>query len=323
MNSLRQAWDRLWFSRFDPLSAGVFRVCLGGLLVAYYAALFPNWERFYAADGIQSLDVTDPGRSHRPLLSVFTWTEGVVPVQVFWWVGVVAAVGFTLGWRTRLWTAVLFVLHSSMMMTNRWLIVGDDIVCRMLLFLGLFAPLGDRLSLDAWLKARRDGGQGRSDEATWLTVWAVRLMQINIAFVYLFSVPHKLVRNPDWLDGTALYWTLLSGTWSRWPWPEALYGTKGEVFSALATFGTLLVEGTFPLLVWFRRTRLYVLGAATALHLGAAIFLQNLTFFQLAMICSFWLFVPAEVTRRWGNGLARLAGRGQVGSPDKKEPPPP
>jgi hypothetical protein len=308
MSLLRQAWDRVWFRRFDPLSVGAFRICLGGLLFVYYAALYPNWERFYGADGLLSLDATDPTRKQRPWLSVFTWTEGVVPVGVFWWVGVVAAVGLALGWRSRLWAALLFVLHTSMMMTNRWLIIGDDIVWRMLLFLGLFAPLGDRLSVDAWLQGRRDGGKA-ADESTWPTIWAVRLMQVNIAIVYLFSVPRKLAVNPDWLDGTAVYWILLNDTWGRWPWPSLFYGTGGEILSALATFGTILIEGAFPLLVWFRPLRMYVLAAATALHLGIALTMHNVVFFQFAMICSFWLFVPAEVTRRWGQGLARLFGR--------------
>jgi hypothetical protein len=354
MNSLRQAWDRLWFSRLDPVSVGAFRISLGVLLLVYYIALWPNWQRYYAADGMLSLDANNPSpgathfiaqafgaqglapagaplgpmtqvvvasklatvdafalptRGRRPLLSVFTWTEGVVPIGAFWWVGAVAAVGFALGLRTRFWTAVLLIMHTSLMTTNNLTIIGEDSVSRLLLFLGLFAPLGDRLSLDAWLKARREGGKGPPDESPWPTVWAVRLMQINVAAIYAFSVPRKFTDSPDWSDGSFMYWTMLNSRWSRWPWPELFYGTRGEVLSLIATFGTLLIEGGFPIFVWFRPIRMYVLGVAAALHLGVAVCLQGVTFFQFAMICSFWLFVPAEVTRRWGHALARLMGQ--------------
>jgi hypothetical protein len=306
MNPLRQAWDRLWFSRLDPLSVGAFRISLGVLLLVYYVALWPNWQRYYAADGMISLDAVNPTRAGRPLLSVFTWTEDVVPAGVFWWVGAIAAVSFTLGLRTRFCNFVLFVMQTSLMRTNELTIIGEDSVSRMLLFLGLFAPLGDRLSLDAWLKARREGAKAPADESTWPAVWAVRLMQINIAAVYAFSVPRKLAEGPDWGNGSFIYWAMLNERWSRWPWPQLFYGTRGEVLSFLATFGTLVIEGGFPIFVWFRPLRMYVLGAAAALHLGVALCLQGVTFFQFAMISSFWLFVPPEVTRRWGNALARL-----------------
>jgi hypothetical protein len=52
-----------------------------------------------------------------------------------------------------------------------------------------------------------------------------------------------------------------------------------------------------------------VLAAVAALHLGIALFMQNLVFFSLAMVCSFWLFVPPETTLRIGGGIARLFGR--------------
>jgi hypothetical protein len=74
-------------------------------------------------------------------------------------------------------------------------------------------------------------------------------------------------------------------------------------------YGTLLGEAAFPLVVWFRPLRLYVLAAVAALHLGIALFMQNLVFFSLAMVCSFWLFVPPETTRRIRGGVARLFRR--------------
>jgi hypothetical protein len=98
---------------------------------------------------------------------------------------------------------------------------------------------------------------------------------------------------------------MMNQMWSRWPWPEVFYGDWGDILSAIGTYGTVLIEGAFPLLVWFRPTRPYVLAAATAMHLGIAVFLQNVTFFSLAMVCSFWLFVPGETTRRWIAFLSR------------------
>jgi hypothetical protein len=320
MKLFLRAWDRVWFSRFDPFSAGVFRIFLGALLVAFYLALFPNWERFFAPDGIPSTHTPD---SMRPLhlwwWNVFSWTEGVLPVGAFWWVGLVAAACFTLGYWTRLSTVVLFALETSMNDTNRYVSNGEDYVFRMLLFYSCFAPLGHCLSVDGWLRARR-ASRPVGDGATGPRIWPVRLMQINIALVYALSLPHKFMDDSAWGDGTAMYWTLLSANWSRWPWPKALYsGLVSEVVIVIMTFGTALAEGAFPLLVWFRRTRLYAVAALAGLHLGIAVMLQNVTFFSLAMFCSFWLFVPGETARRWGWTLRRwfehlAPGRPRVGA---------
>jgi hypothetical protein len=306
MRFLAEAWDRIWFRRFDPLSAGVFRIFLGTLLTVFYVAHYPTWERYYAADGMVSLTGADPSRSYQSWWNLFFWTEGVLPVRVFWWVGFLAAVGFTLGLMTRGCTVLLFAVQTSMSFSAPILVTGEDLTFRMLLFFGCFAPLGHCLSLDRWLRSRRRSGAAPRPLPP---VWSVRLLQVNIALIYVFSLPNKLVDDVAWRDGTAIYWTMLSGNWSRWPWPGVFAGVTGDILSALATYGTVLVEGAFPLLVWFPRTRPYVLAAATALHLGIAVFLRNVTFFTLAMVCSFWLFVPAETTRCWGTALARLVRR--------------
>ena len=302
MNALARAWDRVWFRPFDPTSVGAFRLCLGVTLFLYYLALLPNYERYFAADGVLSLAPPGPERPPRPHLSVFTWTEGVVPVRAFAVVGLLASAVLAVGWRSRLWALTLLVLVTSQMLTNNLLNRGEDVVFRMMLFLGLFAPLDHSLSL-----AARKGGA--PEEAP--TIWAVRLMQVSLALVYVLSLPRKLVGNADWLDGTAMYWILVNDTISRWPWPEAFHGLKGEILSAVLTFGTILVQMAFPLLVWFRRTRAPVLLAAALMHLGIGVAIKNLGFFSAAMLCCFWLFVPGETTRRW---LTRDPSRARSGA---------
>ncbi len=303
---IRDGWDRIWFARFDPLSVGVFRICLGTLLVAFYAALSPVWDRYYGPDGILSLDAMDPTRSAQDWWSLFYWTEGVVPVRAYWWVGCVSAISFTVGWQTRLCTILLYAIQSSMIHTNRAVVNGEDLVFRMLLFYGCFAPLGATFSIDRWLHRRNGGMEMAPGSLTAPRIWPVRLMQINIALIYFISLPFKLVDDTAWLGGTAIYWTVTNEMWSRWPWPKLFYAT---IPTALASYGTILVEAAFPILVWFRRPKLYVLAAIGGLQVVIAIVLQNVTFFSLAMVCSFWVFVTADVTRRWGFGLARFVRR--------------
>jgi hypothetical protein len=116
-------------------------------------------------------------------------------------------------------------------------------------------------------------------------------MQINIVLIYLFSTPYKLLYDPSWVNGEAIYWTVTSNNWSRFPCPDLFYKWDGIV-TKLFSYEALLIEFSFPVLVWFRKTKLIALVLITALHIGIGILIPNVTFFTFCMVCSFWVFVP-------------------------------
>jgi hypothetical protein len=286
-----RTWNAFWFGPLDPLPAAVFRISLGVLLVTSYLAAFPSWDRFYAADGMLSLhDATvtpiSPGR-----WSAFYWTEGILPVRTYWWLGLLAALGFTVGWWTRLSTVVLCALEASCVHRNPAVVNGEDLVFRMLLFYSCFAALGWTLSVDAWLlRARRPAPQPPER-------WPIRLIQINVALIYLISQVHKLTGDVAWLNGDAMYYTMINRTWSRWPWPELFYHRS---VSSITTYGSLIAELMLPVAVCFRRLRLYGILAVTGLHVAIAVMLQNVTFFSLSMVCALSVFLSSEDIRRLG-----------------------
>jgi hypothetical protein len=297
-DTLRRAWYGLWFQPYDPLPAAVFRISLGVLFSAMYLALYPNWDRYFAPQGVLSLqDPTLP-----PLAddwwSLFYWLPHV-PVRVFWVIGLIAALAFTIGWRVRFWTVVLLVLETSMIARNRFAINGEDLVGRMLLFYGCFAPLGATLSVDAWVARRRHVVEAGPPAGATPRIWPIRLMQINFALVYVFSLPLKLVGDEAWRNGEAIYLSVVSNMWSRVPWPQPFYGFLGT----LMTFFSVAAEATFPILVWFSRTRPFTIAALASLHIGIAVVLKNVTFFSLTMVCSLFLFISANELRAGGSYL--------------------
>lgn len=283
MTRALRAWDRFWFGPTDPLPAALFRISLGTLMFVAYLAATPSWERFYAADGMLALN--DPAVTPVPQgwWEIFWWTDGFIPVGWYWWLALTAALGFTLGWYTRVWTIVLFILEASIVHRSPVAVNGDDLVFRMLLFYSCFA------SLDGALALRR--------RATTVERWPIRLMQLNVALIYLVSSGYKVGSDAAWLDGSALYYAMVNRTWSRWPWPAMLYPAWT---SGLATFGSLLLEAAFPFLVWFEPFRLPLVLALALLHLVIAVVLQNVTFFSLAMVSALCLFLTTDDLHRLG-----------------------
>ena len=280
-------WNYFWFDRQDPLPMAVCRISVGVLLLAMFLALTPNWDRFYAADGMLQLDDAQLyAGQYVDWYSLLHWTEGVVPVRAWWYVGIAASVGLILGWQTRIMTVALFALMTSLINRNSWIVNGEDLVLRMILFHGMFSPWGMRLSLDA----RR-----RKDQARPLPlVWAWRAMQINFLLIYAISLPYKFAQEPAWWTGDAMHWTIASDMWwekGRMPW--ITLACDGWIRRAM-TWGTVIVEGLAPFLVWFRLTRVPMALSIMALHVGIAFCIPGVTLFTLSMVAGAALFLPAE-----------------------------
>jgi hypothetical protein len=256
-------------------------------------ALLPSWDFFYSAQGVCKRLPGQPV-GMQEWASLFYYAEGIIPAKALGWLGILTAASFTVGFQTRACTIFLFLLVCSMVNTCRSSINGEDLVYRMLLFYSCFAPLGQSLSVDSWRR--------RGDASPPPRIWPVRLMQINFALIYIFTQTRKVYGDPVWMGGDAMYYTMVNTTWSRFPWPMLF---ANPLVTKLTTYGSLVIELAFPLLVWFRPFRLSVIALLAAVHIGIAVGLQNVTFFSLAMVAALWIFVPAADTRRLGRSVSR------------------
>jgi Vitamin K-dependent gamma-carboxylase len=121
--------------------------------------------------------------------------------------------------------------------------------------------------------------------------WALRLMQILIATVYIRSLGWKL-RGRWWRDGTAVYWALSAGSYRRHDVPAAL--RRPWVYAA-GTYGTLVIEGALGALIWISELRYAVLAGGAIFHLTLEYFLR-IRLFQWTMLVGLLLFLkPADL----------------------------
>lgn len=301
MKKVLEYWNKFWFSRFDPISVSLFRIALGLLITIMFICNFFNWERFYDANGIYSLNDVDLNASRVPRegwWSLFWWTEGKIPINVWWWAGIISSIFFTVGFQTRLSTILLYLIQSAMINRNVSIVNGDDLVFRMLLFYSCFAPLNYKLSIDSFLRNKFFNLKERNNPL----IWSIRAMQINVILVYLISLPYKLADDVAWINGNAIYYVVANNTWSRCPIPELFYMFNSGL-SKICTYGTILIEGGFPLLVWFKKTRLLAILLISSLHIGIAVTVPNVLFFTLGMVCSFVIFLPEELSYKFINNF--------------------
>ena len=154
-----------------------------------------------------------------------------------------------------------------------------------LLFCLMWAETGQAWSLDArWAGVRA---------VRPLPAWPLWLMRCQVAIVYLSSGLYKFAY-PTWRDGTAVHWALNLNAFHRFPSPLPVGAAP---FEAFLTWGTLLFELTFWLLVIFRRTRPLALIGGVALHAGLFATME-LGPFSFLMIASYVCYLDPKRTAK-------------------------
>ena len=184
----------------DLRTLALFRVCLGlwlladlinraGHLVAHYTdfGVFPRAAAIvYLSDWRLSIH----------LINGSAWFQGILFI-----VAGLLALFLVLGYRTRIVTVLSWFLLLSLQNRNPLLLQGGDNLALMLLFWGMFLPLGARFSVDA---AMNDPPQDVPNK--FFSVATMALL-IQCMSVYFFSA--FLKSGVEWIpDGTAAYYAL-------------------------------------------------------------------------------------------------------------------
>jgi len=303
-------WNRFFFEPIPATPLALFRIAFGTVVLVNMALLAPDTLVWYGERGTLPPEFAAQiiNWPHVSLFSVLPAGDAAA-----WGVmiGTLAAAACVLaGWQTRLASILLWLCLVSFHQRNSFLLNSSDTLLRNLAFLMMFAPSGRALSLDRVLRRRR----GREAPGPALIVpWAQRLLQIQVCVMYLSTVLWK-ISGPMWIDGTAVYYSLGLEEFAHYPIPDFMHTL---FFSRLATWGTLLVEGSLATLIWVPRLRPYVLCCGLALHLGLE-YAMNIPIFQWAALSTYCLFLDPRgiVVRAVERTFARRPEEPHLGAPN-------
>ncbi len=309
-----QAWNRFWFAPKDPATLSLIRLLAGSLLFYTHLVWSLDLQAFLGPEGWIPVDYlrnihTLPGAEHPQwsVWSLFFWIE---QPWLLWCVHLFALLVFfclMVGLFSRPAAVLGFLLAVSYAhRVSPGAFFGlDKINCMLAMYL-MLGPCGARYSLDSVRRARN----GNSDPVRPRTGanLAIRLIQVHLCIIYLFSGLAKLM-GENWQAGTAVWWALanqeyqsISMTWlANWP-------TFGPIVIALATHATVFWELFYCCLVWNRYTRPLMLWMAVAIHAGIALFMGMITF-GLAMLYANLAFLTPPTVRRWVDPVASWFAR--------------
>lgn len=295
-------WNRFWFKPTDPATLSLIRVFAGAMLLYTHAVWSLDLRAFFGPEGWLPRDLLqEQFLDDQPLIwSYFFWIDSPF---LLWAVHIISLVIFAMlmvGLFSRVVAILAYIaaVAYAQRITPGAYFGLDRVNCMLAMYL-MLGPCGARYSVDRWLEKRRAAAKGETPavEPSAAANVAIRLIQVHMCIIYLFSALAKLVGPPfgsSWWDGTAVWWAAaipeyqsIDMTWlANWP-----------LLVAAMTYVTVFWELAYPALVWPRATRPVVLALAVAAHGGIALTLGMITF-GLAMLIGNLAFVRPEFVRR-------------------------
>lgn len=247
-----------------------------------------NFTEHYGAHGVMPLYEMIVKHFNYEHFSLYFIHQSYLFTAILFALTFVSGVAVAVGFRTRTFLILAWVLVVSLHNRNYMVLQGGDEVLRMLMLWGIFLPLGRVWSFDQTQNAE-------PVKSTQMSVISVATVAVIVQLIVLYTSTALLKSGHSWTqDYTAGALSLHSGPfvthfgkWLRQFEPMLAFGTFATYY--LELFGTLLF--IVPVLTgWFR---LIGIIAFVMLHINISLTL-NVGLFPLINIISFLPLLPAE-----------------------------
>ncbi|MBV9124455.1 MAG: HTTM domain-containing protein [Planctomycetes bacterium] len=360
LTALAQRWDRFWFSPGDPKLLGLIRLLCGLVVLYVHLAYTADLKELMGPHAwVDHQTVNEFRHGYRWFTLPWGWEEAPNPAPFdtgyyawsIWYhvtnPGTMMAIHitilvimflFTIGFCTRITSVLTWLAAVSYIQRSPTSLFGMDTMMNLLLLYLMIGPSGAAFSVDrliarywgTWraLRGHRPAPAAFPHPQLVSANLALRLIQVNLCFIYLAAGLAKL-QGTSWWSGTAIYRTLANPEFS--PMQNGLYAAfliflcrHRGLWELLMTGGVLFtfaVEIGFPFLIWNPRTRWTMITGAFLMHTGIALSM-GLTTFSMMMVLMVFSFIPQEILERLLDAVAerlehlRLAlysrARGQV-----------
>lgn len=281
-----KSYDKFFFEVKPTEGIALFRIVWMGLIFMYFLLDLASLQDFYGPHALISLHTV---KEQFPFLhaNIFHFFRPSYEVTY----GILAVYGLALvtsmaGFFTRTSLLVVLICMTSLHQRNIWLLSSSEVLMRTITLLLLCSPCGHSLSIDSLLGRHFPSFRKKKN---W-SVWALRLIQIQISVVYLWTVWHKL-KGESWLDGTAVYYATRLDSMRNFSIPFIMNSLPAL---KLLNWSSLLIEIALGSLIWSEKLRKPVIMFGLFFHLGI-LFVMGIwfEFYMMALLINF--YTPEEI----------------------------
>mgnify|MGYP001602480980 CR=1 FL=1 len=286
--------NEFFFKEEHYATIGLLRILASAVILLMLINDLPLAVDYFSDDGFLSGHTELMRSEYR--FSILDYAKEPSQVLIVYGLLMLSALMLLLGKFTRLSAIATFILLASFHERNPFILDSAETLMRLMVFYLALAPSGKYFSLDA---AKKGKVLSPEEMKKWQNgpIWPRRLMQLQLAIVYLFAFLAKT--GATWKDGTAVYYFLTNSHFARFNF-EFLGNFMPLV--QFMTYSALAIELLFPILVWFMPIRPYINAAGIILQLSI-LFSSNIVFFSLIMIAAHMAFIEPETVNKAVNKL--------------------
>tara|TARA_B100001971_G_C18268010_1_gene596232 strand:+ start:70654 stop:71589 length:936 start_codon:yes stop_codon:yes gene_type:complete len=285
LNDLKNAWNNYFFQEKPVDGICILRIFFGLLVFSTFFQDAIFYKDIWSTSAIQTLEISLRNYSF-PILNIFQYLpneDWVVKLSII--IMFIALFSFILGLKTKTSALICFILLVSFNQRNINMLSSADLLIRIILMYFVFAPSGNKYSLDAYF-ARKKG----RELASMASPWIHRILQIQIAVVYVSTVIAKS-KGHTWVDGSAVYYATRLTDFERFPVPiflDYMWSIK------LMTWSTLVLEFALGSLIFIDELRKPLIILGIFFHLGIEYMMAIPTFEWLMIVCLIGMFKIEE-----------------------------
>ena len=260
------------------------RVGLGCVVICYAISLANDWNFLFATSG-PALVTRDFSEALLSLQSKFVprlgWLVDVgqrfglkeqVVLRLAWICLLASGLGVILGIFSRFAAVLAWFLHLCAARSGSFVSYGVDDFTTIGLFYLMLSPLPDRVSVDRMLWKVRPASPA-------MLGFFRRVLQLHLSLIYFFSGLTKCLGS-GWWNGENL-WRALTRPPFNVVSPDLL--VRGKWLFPMLGIALCLLETSYPIFIWLRRTRAVWLSAILTMHAAVGL-LMGIYLFAMVMI---------------------------------------
>lgn len=256
------------------LGLSIWRVSTGLCLLYWYLSHYSNRHYIWGPNGV----IPHEQFAAQKILSLYRLSASPLYFEVVFHLGIVVAVLFAIGWRTRLVAVANYLFHYSIYVRNNLVTNGGDNLTIIVQFMLLFATTAAFCSYDSdRLKSKLAAGERTLWRQVMGAVHNAALLAcfLQLASVYMTAGMHK-ISGEMWNSGTALYYTMRVAEYNFPPYSEWVY--RNAYLVVAFSYLTIFFQVGFFFSQFNRATRIIFILLGLGFHAGIAVFMGLFTF---------------------------------------------
>lgn len=297
MATVIDAWNRFWFEKRSTETLCLFRIFFGLVFlmkmtgfsnlqhVGQLSARFPSHKfKDISTYYMEVFRLPVPGFSWLPVPELWQY-------QALEYILMIAAVFFIIGLFTRTAGSTIALIWLYQFLLSQWIYRHHVMVILVVMLIMAWSRSDDHFSVASYLRGKRV-------ERPLRMILPIRMLQVSVCIIYLFSFLGKL--NPGWITGDIMlvfrHQYSVQGDFREllnWFFAfPAMAGFEDISYRSLAWF-TLFVEGLLVFGFWIPRLMRFSILMGIVLHLGIDLTMSVATF-SFQMFALYTVFVRPE-----------------------------